>query len=448
MADMDDKDRADAETAATNEGATPAAGPGVQPAAGSGPRSDWTASDSRGPLVTASETSGSQTKGTEPTPAASASDHRVEEPLVHDASAPETVAEHPINANAPASFAPAPDAASSASAEPRRSILPIAAGLVIGALIGAGSAALVYNALGGAAGPDPQVAGLASRVDALEKRSDGQADMAALKTSVADLGDKVAALQKAGSTAAAPTAAVDLTPFQEKIAALQSSLDTLKGQSGDGKALEAKVSALESDIAGTKKDSSTNQASIATVAGQQKVLADKVMVPALAVVADSLVQQIAPGQPYSAQVEALAAIGADPVKIAILRQNADKGVPSAKMLATAFEPLGEPISATAHKAPPNAGFVDRLKSGMFSMVSIRSADDTSGTDLPSRVARIKVDLAHDDVADALATWDALPAGAKTKGEAWSALAKTSAEAMNAARALQHDAIAALGAKKS
>ena len=67
---------------------------------------------------------------------------------------------------------------------------------------------------------------------------------------------------------------------------------------------------------------------------------------------------------------------------------------------------------------------------------------------PHNCIRIKASLAHDDVPGAVATWDALPADAKAKSASWGALAKTSADAMSAARALQRDAIIALGAKKS
>ena len=89
-----------------------------------------------------------------------------------------------------------------------------------------------------------------------------------------------------------------------------------------------------------------------------------------------------------------------------------------------------------------------MKHGMTSIVSVRSANDTSGADLASRVALIQADLTHDDVPAAVAAWDGLPDAAKKKSEAWGALAKTSAEAMTAARALQSEAIGALAGRKS
>jgi hypothetical protein len=398
----------------------------------------WTASDARGPLETA-----------EAADALALDEGDI--PVAHTQRSDEAPATAPP-ASAPT--APLPS--------PRPSRWPIAAAVLIGAAIGAGSATLAGSPLGqswlGATapmvptGPDPKLTGLVSRVEALEARpASPAASVDGLKAAIADLDGRLTSLQKSIG-AAPPPQTVDLAPLEQKVAALQSSLDALKAQGGTNQGarddLEAKLAALQAEVAAGKQDRVTTQASVASVAGEQKLLAGKVVPPALAVVADSLVQQIDQGQPYVAQVDALAALGADPAKVAVLRQNADTGVASAKMLAAKFEPLAEPIGASARKAPPNAGLVERLKSDMFSMVSIRRVDDTSGTDLPSRVARIKTALAHDDIADAVATWDALPADARARGEAWRTLAKASATAMAAARALQSDAILALGAKKS
>ncbi len=209
------------------------------------------------------------------------------------------------------------------------------------------------------------------------------------------------------------------------------------------------MTALAATIDGLKKEDATTQSAVAALQDGQKGLEAKVTsAPALAVVADSLVQTIARGAPYAGQVAALSTLDADPAKVAVLKENADKGVPSAQMLAKKFAPLADTILATANKAPPNAGLMERLKSGMASMVSVRSAGSSDGDDVGSRVSRIEADLAHDDVAGAYATWDGLPADAKAKSDAWGALAKTHVEAMNAARGLQQQAIASLGNRKS
>ena len=218
-----------------------------------------------------------------------------------------------------------------------------------------------------------------------------------------------------------------------------------------------KVAALAATLDGLKKEDATTEAGLTSLKDAQKALQDgqdgaagqnHKRARARAVVADSLVEAIGLGKPYASQVDALGPLGAEPAKIAVLKENADKGVPSAQALAQKFAPLADPIMATATKAPPNASLADKLKSGLFSMVAVRSADATAGDDIGSRVSRIQSDLTQNDVVAAYATWDGLPADAKAKSDAWGALAKTHVEAMGAARALQQQAIAALSGKKS
>ena len=460
---------------------------------------DWTASDARGPLNEAPSL-GHEAGGAD-TEAAHDEHHRAEP---HGEARPASEVETPVSPAMPAPVA---------TVTPRRSLLPVVAGVVVGAIIGAGSAYFVYDLQSGGSGAaDQKLAQLSGRVDALEQRPDPQAAIATLKASMADLAGKATATQKAPAagpqapaappsnvsssntsspnvsspnassqkasspnvaTPAAPSAAsFDPAALQQKISTLQASLADLQKQADASKGLEGKVGDLQSTveslkaqgadvktlqaglagataaIAGVQKQATGAQTGVEAIQGQQKSFEGRISAPALAVVADSLVQQIDQGQPYAQQVDALVTLGADPARIAILRENARKGVPSAKTLATQFAPLAEPILATEHKVAANAGLFDRLKSGMSSMVSIRSTSDTTGNDLGARVSRIEADLTHGDVTGAYTTWAALPADAKAKSDAWGALAKTSAEAIDAARALQQGAIASLGGRKS
>ena len=459
----------------------PVASPGAHPdpASPDPAATEWTASDGRGPLNPAS--------GADVTPPAEPTD---------GAPAPTPIA----STSPPSSLGPPAR---------RRSLAgPVFAGLVVGALIGAGSAALVYRLAAGDGTSGQSLDALSarvnaldalpSRVDALAKRPDPQGAIDGLKSSLASLDGKITDVRKTVAAQRQPEAAAttqdkagatqdkvaapafDPGPLEGRIAALRTDLEALRKEDaavkGDAAGLQGKVAGIGAALAGVRNDASAAQTGLADLKGEQKTLADqakslegqqkgfgveqqalragqktlegKVNAPALAVVADSLVQQVGRGLPYATQVEALGSLGADPARIAILRQGADKGVPSAKVLADKFAPLADPVASTARKAPPGAGFMDRMKSGLFSMISIRSEGDTTGDGLGARVSRIQDDLVHDDVADAYATWAALPAEAKAKSETWGALAKTHAEAMTAARALQHDAIAALGAKKS
>ena len=435
------------ETAAKDAGTQPA----VEGVRARSDQNEWTASDRRGPLDEAgAEAEAGAPRATEPPPNGPP---RPTPDLAEPACA--TVAP----STEPAATEPV------VTEPPRRSVLPIVAALVVGAIIGAASAAIVYKSSDqGASQRD--VNALGSRLDALEKRPDPQPALDQLKSDVAK-----AAAQKPAPPAVPAAPAFDPGPLQQKldglandidglkkqdadhslgdkVAALGGSIAALKAQGADVKGLDDKVAGLAAAIDGLKKEDQSAQAGIAGLQSEQKTLEGKTGAPALAVAADSLVVAIAQGRPYATQVDALASLGADAAKIAVLRENADKGVPSAQALAAQFAPLADPVIATASQAPANASLGDRLKSGFFGMVQVRRSDATLGDDVPSRVARIEADLAHDDVAGAYDTWTGLPAAAKAKSDAWGALAKTQVAAMGAARSLQQQAIAALGGKKS
>ncbi|WP_158809281.1 COG4223 family protein [Beijerinckia sp. L45] len=417
------------------------------------PIAEWTASDTRGAL---NEAGATPVAGDAYTASGSgpARLHEFSEPTPHAA----------VDDAPPPASPVIPDTVPS----PRKaSLWPVAAGIVLGAVIGAGSAFYVYSTTADGS-VEPQVAALTGRVDALEKRPDAQQAVAPLKASLANLAGKVAAIDAtARSPSAAPQAAgippvagaaaapdPTLAALQQKVAALQAALGTMQQQaaaSSDLKAAQSKLAAVEASVAGVQKQASATQGDVQSLQSGQKSLEGKITsAPALAVVADSLVEQINRGLPFASQVNALDSLGVDPAKIAVLRQSADHGVPSAAVLATKFEPLTDDLLSAGYKAKPNASFWDRMKDGAGSLVSIRRIDDVDGPDTPSRVARIKADLARNDVIDAVATWNLLPPEAKAKPDAaaWGALAKTHADAKTAANAVEHDAIAALSTKKS
>jgi hypothetical protein len=430
--------------------------PGETSSTAPSPIAEWTASDTRGALneVGATPVAGESYAA------------EAEAARLHEFSETPRAA---VDETPPPSSPVIPDAV----AAPRKSSLwPVAAGIVLGAAIGAGSAYYVYTATGGDSSLEPQIAALTGRVDALDKRPDPQQAVAPLKASLADLAGKVAAVDvlarsKAGAPAA-PLAAGTSQPqpataappdpnvaaLQQKVAALQAALGTLQQQAAsasDLKAAQGKLAVVETSVATVQKQASAMQGDVQSLQSGQKNLEGKITsAPALAVVADSLVEQINRGLPFAAQVNALESLGVDPAKIAVLRQSADQGVPSAAVLSAKFEPLTDGLLSAGYKAKPNASFWERMKDGASSLVSIHRVDDVDGPDTPSRVARIKADLARNDVIDAVATWNLLPPEAKAKPEAaaWGALAKTHADAKTAANAVEHDAIAALGTKKS
>lgn len=383
-----------------------------------GPKSEWTASDARGPLAAADERAA----------------------RLGTADPPEPLAE-PLSQTAPSDPEPAPlgttarraaDATNTVSPSPSGSRWPIVAGILAGAAVGAVVAVLVDR--NESRPPSAELTSLAAKVDALEARKPAEPDLGPIRAALSTLQSQVADVRKSAAGA-------DTSQLEQKIAALQS-------QGAAAKDADAKLGQMQGTLDALKQQMSATAADMQALKEQQKGLADRIGAPALAIVADSLVQAIEAGQPYTKQVEALQALGADPAQVGILSQTAANGVASPRVLAAKLAPLEEPILATAHKPPSDASFMQKLESGMSSLVSIRRTGDTGGTDTSSLLARIETALAHDDLGDAAKAWDALPADARAKSEAWSALLKQSAAALGAARNLQTNAIVALAGKKS
>jgi hypothetical protein len=424
--------------------------------------SEWTASDARGPL-------------TGPPPLSD-----VPPPQDYDATGfdrePSAVssAEEASGHSAPAGE-PRPGPENEAKSTRKPSRWPVAAGIVLGAAIGAaagaGSAYYVNTVSSGDSAVKQDLAALKTRLDRLEKSSEAQLALAPLKASLADLAAKVAANAAEAKQAAqlrskdgAAGGGPDVAALNDKVASLQAAIGTLQSQGrqaaglADLKAVQDRLAAIESSVPNLQKEVSNLRTQVSSAQGDveglragQKSLEGKVTnAPALAVLADSLVERINRGQPFAAEVNALESLGIDPSKIAALRPVAGQGVASVKVLADKFADITDGLIAAAHKLPAKAGYWDRLKEGVRSLLTIHRPGEAGGDDLASRIAEIKADLAHGDVIAAAAVWNLLPADAKGKPEAaaWGALAKAHAEASAAAHAIENEAIASLGVKKS
>lgn len=467
-------------------------GTGATPSSERTPQSEWTASDRRGPLDSANGDGVERVVPAHEIDAVGDADGGVPRDVEPAAQAAQEGAATELPGVA-VNGEPTPAAAD----VPRRSLLPVAAGLVVGAVVGAGSAWLVYAQDHGGAGDGQQLAALSARVDALDKRPDPGPDLAKLRGGLADVQGKVAALDKGAATRvaaagqrgpspaepdaalAAKVAALQATVeglheravpaaagsgnAAETIAALQSSVAAARKQAGDAQAalnafkgeqaqLGARLEALGTTVSGTlakaegaQKQAAEARSGLEAVQGRQTKLEGKLGSPALAVVADSLVEQIRAGQPFERQVDALAAMGTDPAKVALLRERAG-GVASAQTLLAEWKPLENAVIATGSKAPADAGFGQRLEHGLFGLVSVRRADGTVGDDLAARVTAIGSDLAHGDIAAASTKWQALPPDAKARSDAWGGKLGSAATTMALARELQRAAIDALGRK--
>ncbi len=320
----------------------------------------------------------------------------------------------------------------------------LAAALIAGVVGGFGGAfALRYvDTLQGPA-PVDRVAELNARADALERKSEASAAvLAALESRVAAVQSGAAkaaastdaalsglraafAARPAATTGAGQAEAPDLGPVEEKIDALEKKLGSLD-------AVQQKLAAIETSLAGAKADPRAKDMSAAHSKG---------------VVAASLVQLVSRGEPFANDVDALENLGVDPAKLAPLRAAAATGVASISNLSDEFAGLA-PSLDTPEAPAPDSSILERLARDASSLVRIRRAGDPHDTDIPGRIAAIEGALARLDVAKAYAVWLQLPDAARVKSAKWGAAAKARLDALSTASAIEADAVTALGKPKS
>ena len=155
----------------------------------------------------------------------------------------------------------------------------VAAGLIIGALIGAGSAWLVYSQLGNGSNEQQHITALSSRVDALDRRPNPQRMWPSLQSGLAEVQGKVASLEKqvTGSskmTAAATPTAQSAGPSRLGSIAGRRQSETAgrlvrccRRQAGGCPGLDGKISALEAALGELKTRTAALQAQDTKEAG-------------------------------------------------------------------------------------------------------------------------------------------------------------------------------------
>ncbi|QXX75572.1 COG4223 family protein [Methylovirgula sp. HY1] len=345
-------------------------------------------------------------------------------------------------------------------ASPRGPLWTLAAAIVIGALIGVGGALGLHSM---ETTPQKLVA-LDERVAALEQRSEAAAPrvgdvkldrrvgtlqshvqsmaatLAGLQQTVQHLetmqsrletAQKQAAQQTAAASRAPSAAPVDLTPLRSRVSKLEAGLAALDLKLGD---LATKFAA-QSRAAQAAKDHAAHVATARAGAN------------AVAIIAANLRREVESGAGFADDLSALANQGFDKSKLVALTPVAPSGVATPAMLAKQFAAAAPDIMATEPE-PKGEGFFGRLARDAEHLVRIQKIGDTSGHDLAAQVARIQAALGRSAVETALREWNGLPADAKAKSQAFGAAAQHRVDALSAAKAIEADALAALGKVKS
>lgn len=230
----------------------------------------------------------------------------------------------------------------------------------------------------------------------------------------------------AGTPAASASNAPDLAPVQSRIDKLEQRLNQL----------EAALNAPKTAVRAPQEREAKQDPLVANA-------------PALAIVAENLVQKIASGVPFATEIAALDKLGADKAKLAALQPAAAKGLETTRTLSEQFTALAPALLASEKPgSQAQESVFARLMNHAANLVRIRRVGDLSGEDLSARIARVQDALAHDDTDRALQEWASFPEAAKAASANWAEAAKARASTLATAKAIAADAMANLAKVKS
>ncbi len=375
----------------------------------------------------------------EPTPGAV--DPSAPEPEV--IAAAETVEASHASVEEPVSPPSAPEAKSD-SEERKLAFVPLLAAALLGGVISVGGSALI----GSMNRSETSASNLESRFASVEK-SAAAANAAAqgLKT---DLSQLAADIKKAPSAApGSPSAPVDLSPLEKRLAALEGMITELgrKTDVGQNSAeiTERKVTAVQQQADGKLATLSQQivdaNGKVTALAAQQ---AKDNSAPILAVIS-SLRIAIDRGRPFITEISALKALGVPAEKLEALQAVAAKGVQPSQQIAARFRE----ISAYFEEPPvshASESLTQRLFSSAASLVKVRPVGAVAGEDVVAVSSRVEAALGRGD-ADMAATEAAkLPPAAQQQAKPVLDAIKERQSAVNAVARLEQDSFAAIAAQ--
>jgi hypothetical protein len=333
-----------------------------------------------------------------------------------------------------------------AGAEPEPSPRPAAArssAAVIGALSGAGAAALVLGAAWFAGWP----VATSPAVPAPQANSAAIDDLAARLASV-----EVRASKPAAVAAPDPAAAARVDALEKSMSALRGELANQRAQSDKLAAAisEAKsapreaapppdLSAINGRIAQIERAVRAQSAEITRESGKP---ADDV--PLRRIVAASLLDVLVQtGDPYPAAIAAAKTLAPNPDALKPLEGFAASGVPNANSLSRELLTLVPKLSPPApDNSTTGTGIVDRLQAGAAKLVRIERSDAV-GSDRGAIVSRVTAAALRNDFAEARRELKALAPADRAAAQAWLDKADARDAALAASRQFAADAMATL-----
>jgi hypothetical protein len=254
------------------------------------------------------------------------------------------------------------------------------------------------------------------------------ASLDGLAKQLQDLQARFAVLELGAATASAQPGVAAGTGVAAGVVLGQTDLQTLKD--GLAKANET-VAALSArvDEMKTKAEASDPASIIAGVKGDLdgiKARVDKIEKTdpagasrnaALGAAVASLSRASQSGQPFKAELAVVRGLQPADASLAALAAYADKGAPVVSVLQSAFPSLADKAVKAEKDAKAGEG-LDRLWTGVTSMVSVRATGTPGGSDTASILARAETKLKMGDLRSAYEETGKLQGPARTALEAW------------------------------
>ncbi|MBX6424304.1 MAG: hypothetical protein IRZ09_00020 [Variibacter sp.] len=282
---------------------------------------------------------------------------------------------------------------------------------------------------------------------ALESVKDLQARVARLET----------ALQSRPADAAAQPGASAGTPeaLREEVAALRRRVDEIAAAAAAARDAAARAagssSAASAGAAGEIDNLGRRVGSLEAVARtlQERLAADSTRdrdrAARFAAAALALRLAVERGEPYAAELAAMEALVENPERLKPLEEAATEGIVGAGALARELSRLIVGLRPPADAGPETGGLLDRLQASASKLVRIRPAGEETSPAAEDALAALEAKAARADIAGALAEAEKLPDALRAPLEPWMQKARTRIAALETARALTREGIAALGA---
>ncbi|MFB7145640.1 mitofilin family membrane protein [Agrobacterium deltaense] len=229
----------------------------------------------------------------------------------------------------------------------------------------------------------------------------GSEEIAVLKTDLGSLRQQLAN---------APVG--DTSALEQRIATLEGA----KGEAPQVDGLSEKIAALESTL------QSERSAQASATAELTRRLADaeaKINEPrddievARAIASAALKAAIDRGGPFLTELDTLSKVTPDDPAIASLQSFAATGVPSRSELMQKFPDVANAMLSAINQPDPNQGIMERLTESAFSLVKVRPVGNIEGETSEAKIARMENKLRNGDLQGAALEWNGLPDAAKT-----------------------------------